>query len=87
MNQIIIRVTAPNGKACKDYILKVTKTGSNNNNLSYLAVIGYDLDPVFNKNNLVYNVNVPNNVNSVYLYAESDDENATITGIRSCEFK
>ena len=81
MNQITIRVTAPNGETTKDYILRVNKTGSNNNNLAYLAVIGYNLDPAFNKSNLVYNVNVPNDVNSVYLDAVADDENATITGI------
>lgn len=81
LNQITIRVTAPNGQTSKDYVLKVTKTGSNNNNLAYLAVVGYDLNPVFNKSNLVYDVNVPNNVNSVYLDAVSDDENATVSGI------
>lgn len=81
LNQITIRVTAPDGKTTKDYVLKVTKTGSNNNNLAYLAVIGYNLTPAFNKSNLIYDVNVPNNVNSVYLDAVADDENATISGI------
>ncbi len=81
LNQITIVVTAPNGETTKDYVLKVTKTGSNNNNLAYLAVIGYDLTPIFNKSNLIYDVNVPNNVNSVYLDAVSDDENATVSGI------
>ena len=81
MNEITIKVTAPNGETTKNYTLRVTKTGSNNNNLAYLAVVGYDLNPVFNKSNLVYDVHVPNNVNSVYLDAAADDENATITGI------
>lgn len=81
MNEIRVRVTAPDGVATKDYTLRVTKTGSNNNNLAYLAVIGYNLNPVFNKSNLSYDVHVPNNVNSAYIDAAADDENATVTGI------
>lgn len=81
LNEIIIRVTAPNGRTTKDYTLKVTKTASNNNNLAYLTVDGYDLNPDFNKSNLIYDVYVPNNINSVYIDAGTDDKNAKITGI------
>lgn len=80
INRIIIRVTSPSGKVTKDYTLKVTKTSSDNNNLSYLGVTDYEITPAFNKSTLLYNTYVPSNVKSVYIDAETDDENATITG-------
>lgn len=80
-NQVVIRVTAPDKKTIKDYVLKVTKTGSDNNNLAFLSVIGYDLSPTFNKSTLLYSTNVPNNVKSVYIDAVADDINASISGV------
>ena len=80
-NQITIKVTAPDGVTTKNYSLKVTKTGSDNNNLAFLSVNGYDLNPEFNKSTLLYNVNVPNNIETVYIDAVADDENATVNGI------
>ena len=80
-NQIVIKVTAPDGVTTKNYILKVTRTGSDNNNLAYLAVNGYEITPKFNKSVLLYNTNVPNDVESVYIDAVADDENAVVSGI------
>lgn len=80
-NLVIIKVTAPDGVTTKNYSLKVTKTGSDNDNLAFLSVNGYDLSPEFNKSTLLYNVNVPNNIETVYIDAIADDENATVNGI------
>ena len=83
MNIVNITVTAPDGKTTKNYTIKATRTKSKNNNLASLRVVGYDLTPEFSKTNLVYTVNVENDVNSVMVEAIADDENATITGCGS----
>ncbi|MBQ7137102.1 MAG: cadherin-like beta sandwich domain-containing protein [Bacilli bacterium] len=63
--------------------IKVTapKTYSSNNNLSGLTVDGYELSPVFNKNTLEYNLEVPNEIRLVNVNATKEDNTATISGI------
>ena len=81
--QVIIRVTAQNEITTKEYILNVTKVPSNNNNLSYLGINGYEIQPTFNKSTTLYTLTVPNNINSVLVEAIPENEKATITGIGS----
>lgn len=78
--QVIIRVTAADKKAKKDYVINVTKNPSKNNNLASLSVLGYDLTPEFNKGTTLYTVTVPNDINSVMIEAVPEDETATVFG-------
>ena len=80
-NTVTIEVTAPDGETKKTYTLTVTKTGSKNNNLSSLAVEGYQMIPKFHKATTFYSLEIPNNLNSIVITATAEDPNATITGI------
>lgn len=52
-----------------------------NNNLSSLTVEGYDLTPVFNKDNLEYALNLPGEVEKIKINAQTEDNTAKVTGI------
>lgn len=82
-NLITIEVTAPDEKTTKTYTIKVMRTKSNNNNLSNLRVVGYEIIPEFNKSTLVYTTFVENDVNSVIIEATPDEDTATILGTGS----
>lgn len=58
-----------------------TKEYSSNNNLKNLTVDGYNLDPVFNKETLEYEIEVPNNIEKININATSEDSNAKISGV------
>lgn len=45
-----------------------------NKNLSSLEVVGYELSPYFNKNNLTYTVIIPEDVTSIEINAEAEAE-------------
>lgn len=62
--------------------IKVTapRTYSGNNNLSSLAVEGYELSPTFNKDVLEYNMDVPNEIRKINIIANKEDGTANITG-------
>ncbi len=79
-NTVIIRVTAANKVTTKDYILHVNKTVSKNNYLSNLVVEGYNIAPTFNKNTTIYNLTIPNNINTINIIATPEDNQSTITG-------
>ncbi len=79
-NIVTIRVTAPDGETTEDYVLKVIKEGSKNNNLASLEVVGYNLTPNFHKIVTFYAVEVNNDVNSIVIDAKAEDQNATIIG-------
>ncbi len=79
-NIVTIRVTAPDGVTTKDYILKVEKTGSKNNNLANLEVVDYTLTPKFHKGVTLYTTEVSNDVISIVIEALPEDKNATING-------
>ena len=49
-----------------------------NKNLSSLEVIGYELSPYFNKNNLTYTVIIPEDVTSIEINAEAEAEGAIV---------
>lgn len=79
-NIVTIRITAPDKETTEDYVLKVTKEGSKNNNLASLEVVGYNLTPNFHKIVTFYAVEVNNDVNSIVIDAKAEDQNATISG-------
>ena len=79
-NEVIIRVTAEDGVSQKDYVIKVSKSPSKNNNLSNLEVDGYTINPNFNKSTTLYNLTVGNDINSINVIALPEDVQATITG-------
>lgn len=78
--EVTIRVTAHDGETTKDYVLNVHKEPSYNNNLEWLEVVGYNITPEFDKSRTLYTLTVPNDVNSVLIYAKTEEENATING-------
>ncbi len=49
-----------------------------NKNLSTLEVVGYELSPYFNKNNLTYTVIIPEDVTSIEINAEPEVEGAIV---------
>ena len=49
-----------------------------NKNLSSLEVVGYELSPYFNKNNLTYTVIIPEDVTSIEINAEPEAEGAIV---------
>ena len=49
-----------------------------NKNLSSLEVVGYELSPYFNKNNLTYTVIIPEDVTSIKINAEAEAEGAIV---------
>ncbi len=69
---ITIKVTEPPVIPPKEY--------SSNNNLDSLSVEGYELDKDFSKDTLEYNVEVPNDTQTVNIKATAEDDNATISG-------
>ncbi len=79
-NEVIIRVTAQDGKTTQDYILHVEKEKSFNNNLKLLEVDGYELTPEFSKTTTVYHVNVGHDVNNIVIQAEAEDNKAMVAG-------
>ncbi len=56
-------------------------TYSSNNNLSGLWVEGYELDPVFDKNTLEYNVSLKPETESINVTAGLEDNKSSISGI------
>jgi len=79
-NIVTIKVTAPDEETTEEYKMIVDKTGSRNNNLASLEVVGYNLTPTFHKGVTFYATEVKNDVNSIVISATSEDTNATITG-------
>lgn len=49
-----------------------------NKNLSSLEVVGYELSPYFNKNNLTYTVIIPEDITSIEINAEAEAEGAIV---------
>ena len=54
------------------------KVARANKNLSSLEVVGYELSPYFNKNNLTYTVIIPEDVTSIEINAEPEVEGAIV---------
>lgn len=54
------------------------KKEKSNKNLSSLEVVGYNLNPYFNKNNLTYTVIIPEDVTSLEINAEPETEGAIV---------
>lgn len=77
-NTITVTVTAEDGQSTGQYIIKVNREGSSNNDLSSLEVEGYDLDPVFDKDETSYSITVPSDVDSITVNADAEDDNATV---------
>ncbi|MDE5587029.1 MAG: cadherin-like beta sandwich domain-containing protein, partial [Bacilli bacterium] len=76
-----IVVTSSDGSLEEEYILYVNRQMSSNNFLSSLRVNHGTLDPDFNPNTLEYNVEVGSEIDSIVVYATTDDSSATITSL------
>lgn len=79
-NKVTIHVTAEDGITTKDYVIKVDKLPSKNNNLANLEVEDFELTPEFSKTTTLYDLIVPAEVSTINIIATSEEENATITG-------
>lgn len=82
-NIIIVRVTAQDKKTTKDYVLEVSKLSNDNNYLESLEIDGYGITPEFNKNELQYNVLIPEEMNSININAVPEDLDAIVEGAGS----
>ena len=80
-NEVIIRVTAANGVTTKDYKFIVDKVVSENNYLASLTVDGYTVTPKFDKEQTLYEVEIPYEVNAINIDAVPEDDQARVTGI------
>jgi hypothetical protein len=82
-NEIVITSIAED-KSFKVYHIFATKEVSNDNNLSSLKVFNdtneLTLNPEFSSNEVVYNLSVSNDVNSVRIEATLNDKYAKVTG-------
>ena len=63
------------------------KSGDNNNHLSKLEVVNYNITPSFDKDVLTYDSYVPKTTNKVTIKANAQSSNATITGTGEYELK
>ena len=66
--------TVETNELCEETI----KEARANRNLSSLEVVGYELSPYFNKNNLTYTVIIPEDVTSIEINAEPEVEGAIV---------
>ena len=76
-NDIIVRVTSEAGNY-KDYVVRVVRDLSTNDDLSYLYVEEGGLSPHFQGTTILYNVKVGNNVTEVHIEAIPEDPNAKV---------
>ncbi|MCL2869638.1 cadherin-like beta sandwich domain-containing protein [Candidatus Saccharibacteria bacterium] len=79
-NTVTITVTAADGTTTAEYTITVNKIASANNNLASLVITPGTLYPTFNKAVTLYNVSVPNDVNSMMITATAEDANAIVDG-------
>ena len=64
----------------KDPVVTPPKEYSSNNNLSSLTIEGFELDKKFDKDTLEYNVELPNETETITIKATPADDNATVKG-------
>lgn len=63
------------------------KSGDNNNNLSKLEVVNYNITPSFDEDILTYDTYVPKTTNKVTIKANTQSSNSTISGTGEYELK
>jgi hypothetical protein len=80
INTINVTVTSENG-IINVYTVIVEKEASENNKLRNLFVRGYKISPEFDSENLEYTLEVDNDVESVVIDAEKEDETEEIIGL------
>ncbi|MCX6019417.1 MAG: cadherin-like beta sandwich domain-containing protein, partial [Chloroflexi bacterium] len=77
-NRITVTVTAQDGVTVKRYVVVVTRAGSNNTNLSSLALSAGTLTPAFVSSTMSYAASVANGVTSVVMTPTRSDANAAV---------
>ena len=76
-NDITLRVTSEAGNY-KDYVVRVVRDLSTNDDLSFLYVEEGGLNPHFNETTIYYNVKIPYEKDSVHIEAIPEDKDATV---------
>ena len=76
-NKIIIKVKNKEQEE-RDYIIKVRRKGSDNNNLKYLTVIESEFEKEFDKNELEYTVYVRDTLEKITIKEEAEDPDAQV---------
>ena len=79
-NTVTITVTSSDRSSTTDYNIFVTRQSNSSNYLKDLSVTGYELNPIFNKTILYYEVIVPNSQENITINATLEDTSATVTG-------
>ena len=76
-NRITLRVTAEDN-TYQDYIVKVVRDKSDNDDLDFLFIEEGGLSPIFQETTIYYEVLVPFNANTLHIKAIPEDENASV---------
>ena len=77
-NKVYIDVRAKDNSSTTRYEISVVRQSKASNYLKTLDISGYQLQPTFNKETMYYEVNVPENVDTVNVFAEAEDTTAMI---------
>ncbi len=83
-NIVQLLVTSESG-IDKSYAIVITRLGSSNNYLSNLYISEGEFDIGFDKEVFNYNVSVANDITSVFIAGEAEDNEATVTGFKKYE--
>ncbi len=76
-NDITMRVTGEAGNY-KDYVVRVIRDQSTNDDLSFLYVEEGGLSPHFQETTIFYDVKIPNNKTEVHIEGVPEDKDATV---------
>lgn len=76
---VIVEVYDGMNQKTREYTLVIDRERSRNNNLASLEVVGYELDPEFNKSILEYTVEIPSEIEEVEIKAIPEDKNAQVS--------
>jgi hypothetical protein len=76
-NRITLRVTAEDN-TYQDYIVKVVRDKSDNDDLDFLFLEEGGLSPIFQETTIYYEVLVPFNTDTLHIKALPEDENASV---------
>lgn len=78
-NSFEISVTSNSGIE-RVYAINVIRKANSNNNLLSLEVVGYDINPKFNKLNISYTLNVSSDVKNITINATPEVPTSTVLG-------
>ena len=79
-NEVTIEVTSRDSSNKTTYKINAIRQVQASNYLKDLSVVGYEINPEFDKYTLYYEVDVPNDIEEVQIKASKEDTNSTLSG-------